>query len=387
MHIALNGWFWNRPETGSGQYIRQLVRHLWAVMPSIDISLILPQAPEDVPEERLRIVTAPVKNNGHLEKVRFEQVIFPRAAEELGAHLAHVPYWGSPLQSPIPIVVTIHDLVPVIIPAYRGGVMARAYTGLVAAAARGASAIITDSEHSRQDIQRILSIPEEAIHTIHLAAGPDYQPQPALVIDMSIRKAYDLPTHYVLYLGGYDVRKNVRTLLKAYTYVRDGVDDQYPLVLAGRLPDKRTPRFDDVPFLTASMGLEDVVRPIGYVEESHKPALYRMAAAFVYPSRYEGFGLPVLEAMACGTPVIAANRSSLPEIVSDAGFLVEPDDARRMGGAILATLIQDNVAKENRTRGLAQAARFTWESTASQTLAVYEKVLQTAAGKGAVKPS
>lgn len=380
MHIAINGWFWNRPDTGSGQYVRRLTQALVEASPAGRITLIVPHGwaldalPTGVAVERV-----PLRGRGHLAKVYFEQRGFPQAVGRVSADLAHVPYWDGPLRSPAPVVLTIHDLIPLLLPAYRGGVLARLYTGLAAASASGAAAILTDSRAARADVLAHLGVPAERVHVVPLAAGEEYRPRRSRANDEAVRAKYGLPSQFVLYLGGYDVRKNVHTLLKAYTYVRDDAGAQFPLVLAGRLPQKRSPRFTDVERLLDEMALRDVVRLIGWVEEEEKPALYRLAECFVYPSRYEGFGLPVLEAMACGTPVITSEAASLPEIVGDAGFTLPPDDARGMAGAILAMLNQPHLAQMLRERGLARAAIFSWTRTAAQTWVVYQQV---AAGRG-----
>jgi glycosyltransferase involved in cell wall biosynthesis len=370
MHIAVNAWFWNRPDTGSGQYVRSLVTNLPEVAPGLNLTLVAPEGWEiDQLPSGVSVERAKLRGARHRGKVFFEQRLFPRVAAQVGADLAHVPYWGSPLQSPVPVVVTIHDLIPLMLPAYRGGVMARLYTALVAAAARGAAAVITDSEASRGDILQHLSLPPERVTAIPLAAGDAYRPLPDGLPDVRIRQKYDLPPEYVLYLGGYDVRKNIGKLLEAYTYVRAGCD--IPLVLAGRLPESITPRFWDVPALIGQLELGDVVHPIGWVDEGDKPALYRMASCFVFPSSYEGFGLPVLEAMACGTPVVAAETSSIPEIVGDAAFLIDPGDARHLAGSILAVLVQEELARDLRQKGLARAREFSWTRTAAETVSVY----------------
>jgi glycosyltransferase involved in cell wall biosynthesis len=374
MHIAINAWFWDRPDTGSGQYLRQLVQTFSEITPRLKITLIAPQGVAVDAPQRVAVARVALRGRGHLAKVRFEQQAFPQAAGHAGADLAHVPYWGGPLSSPVPVVVTIHDLIPLLLPEYRGGPLARLYTGLVAASARGAAAIITDSEASKTDILARLSVPAERVHAVPLAAGADYQPT-AAARDAAVRQKYDLPPDYVLYLGGYDVRKNLHTLLKAYTYVRDGLGDQVPLVLAGRLPEKRSPRFADMPRLVEEMNLGDVVRPIGWIDEGDKPALYRMARCFVFPSLYEGFGLPLLEAMACGTPVVASSSSSLPEIVGEAGFSVDPRDARHLAGAIMAVLNQDDLARDLGQKALERAAQFSRARTVAETLSVYEQAL------------
>jgi glycosyltransferase involved in cell wall biosynthesis len=375
--VALNGWFWNRPDTGSGQYTRHLTHALSQIASGLELTLIAPwevtDAPDGVTVQKVRL-----GRRGQFGKFGFEQQIIPDVAYSIGADLLHVPYWAAPLRSPVPVVVTIHDIIPLLLPAYRGGLLARLYTSLMAATARGASAVITDSQASAADIIAELSIDPRRLYPIPLAAGAQYGPDPRGLIDMAVRKKYDLPAHYVLYLGGFDIRKNVRTLLKAYTYVVDGVGEDIPLVLAGRLPERITPRFDNIPKWIEEMKLGPYTRLIGYVEEEDKPVLYREARVFAFPSYYEGFGLPVLEAMASGTPVVASSEASLPEVVGEAGFLVHPDDARRMAGSILANITQDSTYERNRQAGLERAQTFSWLTTAERTLGVYHEVLNTA---------
>ncbi len=379
MHIAINAWFWNRSDTGSGQYVRQLVEALVAASshpaatPGVQITLIAPSGSRIAPPPGVRVEYSERSAQGHWAKLRFEQSTFSQIAARIGADLAHVPYWGSPLISPIPVVVTVHDLIPLILPEYRGGILARLYTGVVAAAARGAAAVITDSRVSGEDITRHLRISADRIYPIPLAASSIYQLRQGSLVDMAIRKKYSLPAEYVLYLGGYDIRKNIHTLLKAFTYVKTGYD--IPLVLAGRLPAKKSPRFIDVSYYIELMGLDDTVQVIGEIEEDDKPAIYRMAKTFVFPSRYEGFGLPVLEAMACGKAVVTTSTASLPELVGDAAFVVHPDDARHMAGAILATLTQPETNEDLSRKALTRAGEFSWARTAAETAAVYSQVL------------
>lgn len=377
MHIAINAYFWNRPFTGSGQYTRQLVYHLNRLVSDLRLTLIFPQragepAPEDAPPG-VAVHLVPLRP-GNLGKVHFEQVTFPRACAAAGADVAHVPYWGGPLRSPVPLVVTVHDLTTMLVREYRRSLPARLYNALVSAGARGADHILTDSFASKLDIMDHLHIDERDITAVYLAAGPQFTPQENSLVDMAVLRKYDLPDFYILYLGGYELHKNVTTLLLAYTYVAQALGEDYPLVLAGKKPAQASPHVPDYDDYIARLGLEKFVRWIGFVDEEDKPVLYRNAETFVFPSRHEGFGLPPLEAMACGTPVVVSDSSSLPEVVGAAGFAVDPDDARDMAGAIIATVIQENLAAELRQKGLEQAAQFSWETTATETALVYDAV-------------
>jgi glycosyltransferase involved in cell wall biosynthesis len=392
MRVAINAWFWRQPGTGSGQYTRELVRALATLAPELDLRLVFPAAGGyralTLAEAEVAPSPSPVSFvhaggpgwGANLAKLRFEQQDFPRAAHDLRADLAHVPYWAPPLGSPVPLVVTVHDIIPLVLREYRGNLFVRGYTALVAGATRGARAVITDSQSSRNDIVARLGLPAGRVHAIPLAAGPVYQPGPGP--DDDLRARYGLPDDYVLYLGSSEARKNVEALIGAYTWVASALQDQLPLVLGGRhhAPDGRL--YPDLPAvarrhkLLRPEGETDCVRFIGPVDEADKPALYRGATAFAFLSRYEGFGLPPLEAMACGVPVVVSSASSLPEVVGGAGFVLDPDDTRHVAGALLALYNQPELAESMRERGLEQARQFSWARTARETLDVYRQTVK-----------
>lgn len=380
MHIAFNGWFWDQPFTGSGQYLRHLVAALRQLDHGLRCTLVLPghlRSPSDVPAG-VAVVHASARPGGQVGKVIFEQRGFPGAVAALRPDIAHIPYWGGPLDSPVPQVVTVHDVIPLSMPEYRSGALARLYFSLVTATAKGATHLITDSEFSKQEIIARIGVPAERVTAIPLAVSPDFHPRLGADRDAEIRVKYALPEAYALYLGGFDVRKNVRALIAAYTYVGPSVGEEYPLVLVGKPPEQwGTPRFPDLKAeIAARPELGQWIRWIGPVDEADKPSVYRMARAFCFPSRYEGFGFGPLEAMACGTPVIAANASSVPELVGEAAYLVDPDDSRALGGAIIAVMIQDDLRESLRNLGLARATAFSWARTARETLAVYQQAVQ-----------
>jgi glycosyltransferase involved in cell wall biosynthesis len=376
MHVVYNGWFWDQPNTGSGQYLRHLLAHLRRVSPDLQMSLVLPGGVkgDDVLDGITVIPTNGSRSN--LGKVSFEQRTFPAASGKIGADIAHVPYWGSPLSSPIRMVTSILDVIPLALPEYSAGFLPRLYTSLVSASARGSSHVITISDAAKADIVKYLGLPEASITTTHLAADESYHPRIGAERDAAVREKYHLPDRFVLYLGGFDPRKHVNDLLLAYTYVALSHGDEVPLVIGGREPQWGTPFFPNLREYAKELKLSDeVIRWIGYVDEADKPSLYRLADVFVFPSVYEGFGLPIIEAMASGTPVVAHETPLNEEITGDGAYLVK--DARAMAGAIIALLIQDSLRQTQIAHGLAQATQFSWRKTARETLAVYEKVMSS----------
>ncbi len=381
MHLALNAWFGDNPAVGSGQYLKYLLPALLEADADLNITLISPKPLPTASGQRLNIAVVPTawpNQTSHVAKVWFEQITFPRACRRLGAEVAHVPYFGSPLSPTIPTVVTIHDIIPLVLPEYRGGARVRLYSSLVAAAASQARLILADSVASQQDIFRKLHVPPAQVRVVYLAPAPHFrlaQSSSSLEEDKEkVRQKYHLPERFVLYLGGYDVRKNMKMLLKAFTWVNRALGNEYPLVLAGSLPRQDTPFFPDPRRIAHELGIESALLIPGRIAEEDLPLLYALATVFVYPSRYEGFGLPILETMACGTPVVTTNAASLPELAGGAAFQLDPDDAEHFAAAIIRLCIDEDFHEELRQRGLAQVKQFSWENTAQQTLQAYQGI-------------
>ena len=379
MRIGLNAAFWSQETTGSGQYIRQLAPALAELAPEHEYALLAPRyagglAAVAAPGWRLYALGTPFDAlHRNLAKLWFEQVTFPRACGRQRIDLAHVPYFAPPLRCPCPTVVTIHDLIPLILPGYRGSPWVRAYTRLVASAARRADLVITDSRASAADIVRLLGIPAARVRTIYLAVGPAYRPlsveerRPTLV-------RLGLPARYLLYLGGFDRRKNVAGLLRAYERARPELD-ALPLVIAGRLPREDSAFAPDPRPIARRLGLDDLVHYTGWVAEEDKPALYAGALALLFPSSYEGFGLPVLEALSCGRPAIVGAGSALEEVAGPGGLAIPPTDVDALASAIV-NIAQDAALREALSRkGLAHARGFSWRETARATLAAYAEAL------------
>jgi len=386
MHVAINGWFWDEPTAGSGQYTKQLAEALDSLDVDLRISLVVPGRIADGHRQGVdggRQAALPgsckvhsISNPGtNLGKLRFEQGAFPHACARLGADVAHVPYWAPPLRSPVPLVVTVHDLIPLLLPRYRGGALQRLYTALVSATVRGASQVLTDSKASREDILSHLRLRPERVRAVPLAAADHYGPEPS-PDEEAVRARYGLPERYVLYLGGFDVRKNLATVLATYRWVGPALGQTCPLVIAGRLPEQDTAFAPDPRRLMRDEKVDErLIYFSGFVDEADKPALYRGAVAFIFPSLYEGFGLPPLEALACGTPVVGSDAASLPEVVGDAGVLLPPFDAEGMARALIQLATDESFHLEMTRRALNQATRFSWDRTARATFQTYREAL------------
>lgn len=381
MHIAFNGWFWDQPHVGSGQYIRRLMHNLRRIAPDLDMTLVLPPhntAPDDVPQNVSLITTR--GRGGKLGKVWFEQRTFPQMVARCQADIAHVPYWAPPLSSPAKLVTSILDVAALVLPDYNIGLANRLYTALISAASGGSAHTIAISGAAKADIIEYLRIPDDQISVTYLGVDERFHPKLGAEKDQSVRRKYNLPDRFILYMAGFDVRKQLNLLLYAYTYIVQAEGDQLPLVLAGREPRWGTSVFPDMRAYAERLGISEHICWTGYIDEADKPSLYRLAEVFVHPAMYEGFGLPVIEAMASGTPVVANHIDVFAEIVGDGAYLTE--NARSMAGAILALVNQQSLRESLVNQGLAQATRYSWRKTAQATLKVYERVMaqETAGG-------
>lgn len=372
MHVAIAAEFWGRAD-GSGQYLHHLVDALRPATSGIRLTLLLgPGArPAPLPAGVQAVDCAPdwAPRLPNPAKLWYEQVGVPRTARRVGADLLHVPYFAPPLWSPLPVVATIHDLIPIVLPDYRGGPHVRAYTALVARAARGAAAVIADSEASRRDILDHLALAPSRTHTIYLAAASRFRPQPEAAIQ-AVRTRYSLPERFVLYLGGMDRRKNLTGLIGAVARSHG----TWPLVIAGRLPSQDRPFTPDPRRLAREAGVTGRLHLTDWIAEEDKPALLAAATLFVFPALYEGFGLPLLEAMACGTASVTSDRASLPEIAGDGAEIVAGGEPGPLAAALDRLMADDQERAALAARGLDRAATFSWQRCAAETAAVYHLV-------------
>jgi glycosyltransferase involved in cell wall biosynthesis len=392
MRIAISGMFWSQPTVGSGQYLHGMLGELARVAPQHEYVLLLPayQADEGRTTKdegssfrssfvrRPSSVVVPTPFDGrskNFAKLWFEQIGVPLAAARLGAELLHVPYFAPPLRAAMPVVATVLDIIPLLLPEYRGGSAVRAYMRLVARAARRAAHVIAISDDSRRDIIRQLGCAPDRVSTIPLAAGPQYHPIDPSQAAAQVAERYGLRAPFVYYVGGLDARKNVTTLVRAWQRLRQSGGPLATLAIAGRALGADTRLFPDIDALIAELGMAGSIRRLDVPREDN-PLLYNAATAFAYPSRYEGFGMPPLEAMACGTPTVVAAASSLPEVVGDAALLAPPYDVHAWASALWRLLGDAALRDDLRARGFARAAQFSYERVARATLDVYARVIQ-----------
>ncbi len=268
-------------------------------------------------------------------------------------------------------VITVHDLAFMRYPHLLTRAAAR-YYGQIDRAVRKADHIIAVSNSTKEDLLNLLGVPESKITVIYEAADEIFRPLPRQQVAQEIRRRYDLPLDYILFVGTIEPRKNLNTLLLAYHGLRSQYDLDPPLVLAG----EHGWLADEVYSLVDELDLTDRCYFLGRVSTEELLYLYNGARVYAHPALYEGFGLPPLEAMACGTPAIVSNVSSLPEVVDNAALLVDPTDVEAWTTALQRLLTDDNLWNELREKGIRRAGQFSWDETARQTVAVYRRVVQ-----------
>jgi glycosyltransferase involved in cell wall biosynthesis len=384
LRIGVNALFLQRPLTGSGQHLFQLLKGLDEYDDQKNTYVLLSPRFKNSSVSRFpqlsdrfqnkEVVSALRRLGENFESLWWEQIGMVRECHREGIELLHCPYFAAPLFLPARTVVTVHDVITLVMPEYRVRRESRMYSSLVAFTVRRADAIITVSDYSKRDIMRTLQIPEDRIHVIGNAVDTSCRPVSDARKIENVRERYGIGPKYLLYFGGFDVRKNVDRLLDAYAALPESTRNEYQLVIAGRLLYPGHPLYPDPRPRIRELGLEDHVVVTGQIREQDKAPLYSAATLYVFPSLYEGFGIPVLEAMACGAAVITSNLSALPEVAGEAARLVDPYDTQAISNAIGELLENEPLREELRERALARAQHFSWKRVAQQTLDVYNKL-------------
>ncbi len=308
---------------------------------------------------------------GALRHTIWEQLLLPLNLFIRGIDLIHSPAYVTPMMKSCPTIITVHDMAYLLYPdkfvkAYR--LYLKFWVPL---SVKRADIVVTDSIQSKRDIVKLLKVPEEKVEVIYLGVSELFRPVSDDEKLDAIRRKYNLPQEFILYVGTIEPRKNIIELIYAYGEFKKKVGDTVKIVIGGKMGWL----YDNIFEAIEGLGLKEDVIFTGYIADEDLPLVYNAAKVFVYPSLYEGFGLPPLEAMACGVPVVTSNTSSLPELVNGAGIMVNPDNPHELAEAIYNVLTNEELRKKMIKRGLEKAKKFTWEKTAKKTLEVYEKVL------------
>lgn len=302
---------------------------------------------------------------------RFEQYALRLEISSLNLDVLHSPDFIPPFHRNCQSIITIHDLAFLIYPHFLTKDSAR-YYGQIDQAVKRTDHIIAVSESTKQDIIRLLGVPEHKITVIYESAHPIYRPINDQEVLKQTKNKYRIPSDFILFVSTIEPRKNLPTLLKAYRQLLDNYKADAKLVVVGR----RGWLSEDVFILVDKLDLAKDVLFLGRVPAEDLLYLYNAAKLLVQPSFYEGFGLPPLEAMACGTPVVVSNVSSLPEVVGDAGLLVDPTDVSELAVAIWRVLTDQALRADLIAKGLKRAQCFSWEKMARQTLQLYQRIGQ-----------
>jgi len=357
---------------GAGNYIIQLVKALAKMDLDYEFIVFAQKSKRD-------LFGIPLNSNLHWEivadkspmyRLMWEQTTFPRLVHRAELDLLHSLHYTKPVRLGCPSVVTIHDMTFFLFPHLHTRSKRIFFPFAIRSSIRRADALIAISESTRQDSIRLLGISPQKIFTTMLGITDEFRVVKDKGLLEKVREKYDLPEAFVLYVGLVEPRKNIPFLIRAYkSLVDEGI--QHNLVIVGRFGWMYHEVFKQI----EELGLEDRVQFTGYMPQDDLPMVYNLASLFVYPTKYEGFGFPTLEAMACGTPVVTTAISSLPEIVGNAGILVPPGDEQELTGAMVEVLSDPIFYDQLRTRGLQRSEQFTWERTARETLKVYQQVL------------
>lgn len=349
---------------GIHQYIYQVLRHL----PPPDEHLVFTRFTGELAGAHVRQIPSRWPTERRLVRILWEQLAWPFLARQYRVDLLHSMAFVLPPWLPAPAVVTVYDLSFMHFPESFPPLQRRYLQRQTAQACRRARRVIVISRSSGQDVQRFFAIPPQRIDVITPGVDAAFRPLPKAEV-AAFRQRKKLPPRFVLHVGTLQPRKNIPLLLEAFAQLTLPAIHLVLVGGAGWL-------YEEIFMRVQNLGLADVVHFAGYAPDEELPLWYNAADLLVFPSLYEGFGLPVVEAMACGTPVIAANTSSVPEAVGEAGLLFAPHQAAELAEQMTAVLQDKTLAESMRVKGLHQAQQFSWEKAGRETAVSYHRALK-----------
>ncbi len=357
---------------GAGNYIIELTHALLELHPEVEWVLFVQESKRALLgiAETPKVHIVSIADRARPIRLLWEQVTLPRLARRWKLDLLHCLHYTMPLFPTCPTIVTLHDMTFFLYPQLHTVAKRFFFRFFIRWSAQHAGALIAVSESTRQDALRLLPLAANRITATPLGVKSEFiHLQEDVRLDL-VRQKYHLPEKFILNVGLLEPRKNLPALLRAFQQIAPHFPD-HRLAMVGRLGWM----YEEIFKLVEELHLTEKVVFPGYVDAEDLPAVYTLAEVFVYPTLYEGFGLPALEAMACGTPVITSRSSALPEIVGDAGILVTPGDEVELAGALRNVLTDQTLRARLSEAGIQRAALFTWQRTASLTWQVYEQLL------------
>jgi glycosyltransferase involved in cell wall biosynthesis len=304
----------------------------------------------------------------------FQQYYIPNNIKDNKIDIYHIPQNGIGFCKYIQCkkIVTIHDLIPYIMPLTVGKGYLLKFLREMPNIINDSDAIITVSEYSKKDILKFFPVDENKIFVTPLAADEKYKPLDKEKCKHIIKEKYHIDKPFILYLGGFSARKNIKSLILAFSKVYKKLTKKYNLVIVGKCTDQYKYLND----ISNNLYMGSNIVFTGFVPEKYLPLFYNAAELFIYPSFYEGFGLPPLEAMSCGTPVIASNVSSIPEVMGKGGILINPYNLNELELAIENVLNDEKTKNHLIDKSIKQSSLFSWKKTAISTIKIYEEVLK-----------
>ncbi len=369
MHIGFDMHSIHDLMQGSRTYTVNLMQTMPAMDRDNTYTLYMPREVLEATPETARFETRDNISLRPIPASRFARLVwpFPRSLPGHGLDLYHCQYI-APLFCPVPYVVTIHDILHESNPEFFPGRLRRLMSMLYPLSARRAARVLTVSEFSRRELIRLYKLPPERVVCCHNGVGPEFRVLPDRDAVAATVRRYGVTLPFVLFVGRIEPRKNIFGLIQAMEHLAaQGM--RLPLVAVG-MKDSIFEKYYD----QTVRGDSAHIIYTGKVPQEDLPAFYNAASLTVYPSFAEGFGLPVLEAMACGSPVVTSNTTSLPEVAGDAALLVDPHDPKAIAQAMRRILLEPSLAQELRNKGLERAKPFSWERSARCTLAVYQEL-------------
>jgi glycosyltransferase involved in cell wall biosynthesis len=376
VRIAMDGSFLRLPPSGTAAYIRGLYSGFYELHADLDLHLLDRDwaTPNPLGEDRVTCTPKPLPYDRRLDRARWELIGVSQKAKKARAQLLHIPHFSAPLRPEMPIIVTIHDVIPLVLPDYRASAAMRAHLAIIRRTVKQARIVLTPSRAAANDIRDVLGFPEEKIRITPEAADSKYAPASSIETAKQRVEQFGIKGPYVFNVGGFDVRKNLPVLIRAFAEALPRLQSGTKLVIAGAPHSKNQTVFPPLEPVISSLGLQESVLLLGRVSEEDKLLLFQAADLYVTPSTYEGFGLTALEAMACGVSTVAANRTSLPEVVGDGGLVVDPE-VQAVAKAIVDVMTNADLAKSLQQRALARAQQFSWRRTAELTVDAYREAL------------